>query len=142
MGRVHLPAQDRARTRLQWLGSQTSKSVVCWVSQVLDTVMHVDAHPATLQQHVLWLKPHFCSAVRMYNVVASTCSPCCHPAFQHRLCAWQCKRSMQYHLYILSLSSSVECAPESSCGMKAAVRVCKEPWQALFTLSPRPAPHA
>ena len=58
MGRVHLPAQFRARTRLQWLGAQTSKSVVRWVSQVLDTVMHVDTHPATLQQHVLWLK-HF-----------------------------------------------------------------------------------
>ena len=52
--------------------------------------------------------------------------------------ALQAAHAMHLHLYILSLSSSVDCAPESSCGMKAAARVCKEPWQALFTLSPRP----
>lgn len=63
------------------------------------------------------------------------------PACQHKRCARHWKRSMQLqpHLYIFSLSSSTECCSESSCGMQAADRVCREPWQALFTLSPRPA---
>lgn len=44
------------------------------------------------------------------------------------------------YLYIFSLSSRVECSPgESSPGIETAERACKEPWQARFTLSPRPA---